>query len=208
MKTIGERIKSARINLGMTQEELGKRIGVQKAAINKYETGTVVNLKRTTIANLAKALNVDPTWLLGMTEKGDPAPTNLFRPVFTTVPIVGSIACGMPVLAQENISGYVQMSEHITADFALWCKGDSMSPRFLDGDLIFIKQQSDVDNGQVAAVLIEDEATLKHVYKGKDQLTLVADNPAYPPMVYTDPVILQQIRIIGIVTGYQRAIRQ
>lgn len=208
MKTIGERIKSARVNRGMTQEELGRLIGVQRAAINKYETGVVVNLKRTTIANLAKALDVDPAWLLGMTETGDPMPSNLFIPKFSSVPIIGTIACGEPILAQENLEGLATKSDHIEADFALWCKGDSMTPRFNDGDLVFIRQQPDVDNGQIAAVLIENEATLKHVYKQPGQLTLVADNPAFAPLIYTDPVELQQIRILGLVTGYQRAVNQ
>lgn len=208
MKTLGERIKSARINRGMTQEELGKLVGVQRAAINKYETGVVVNLKRSMIANLAQALDVDPTWLLGMTEAGDPVPANLFVPKFDTVPIIGTIACGEPILAQENLEGLATKSDHIEADFALWCKGDSMTPRFNDGDLVFIRQQSDVDNGQIAAVLIENEATLKRVYKQPDRLTLIAENPSFPPLIYTDPVELQQIRILGLVTGYQRAVPQ
>lgn len=208
MKTLGERIKSARINRGMTQEELGKLVGVQRAAINKYETGVVVNLKRSMIANLAQALDVDPTWLLGMTEAGDPVPANLFVPKFDTVPVIGTIACGTPILAEQNIEGRVTKSDHIPADFALWCKGDSMAPRFMDGDLVLIRQQADVDNGQIAAVLIENEATLKHVYKQPDRLTLIAENPSFPPLVYTDPVELQQIRILGLVTGYQRAVNQ
>lgn len=208
MKTLGERIKSARINRGMTQEELGKLVGVQRAAINKYETGVVVNLKRSMIANLAQALDVDPTWLLGMTETGDPVPANLFVPKFNTVPIIGTIACGTPILAQQNIEGHVAKSDHIQADFALWCKGDSMEPRFMDGDLVFIHQTPDVYDGQIAAVLIDGEATLKHVYKAPDRLTLVAENAAYAPMVFSDPVQLQDVRIIGLVTGYQRAVNQ
>lgn len=203
METMYDRIRSRRIELGLTQKELADKLGyTSKTTITKIESGNV-DLPQSKIVAFAQALQTTVNYLMGHT-----VPANVAAPVFKSVPIVGSIACGTPVLAQENISGYAQMSEHITADFALWCKGDSMAPRFLDGDLIFIRQQSDVDNGQVAAVLIEDEATLKHVYKGKDQLTLVADNPAYPPMIYTDPVILQQIRIIGIVTGYQRAINQ
>ena len=207
-KTIGERIKTARVNRDMTQEELGKKIGVQRAAINKYETGVVVNLKRSTIEALAQALDVDPIWLMGLNESGDPTPSNLFTPTFKTIPIIGTIACGTPILAEENIQGEAHVSQHISADFALWCKGDSMSPRFENGDLVFIRQQPSVDNGQIAAVLIDDEATLKHVYVSRGTLTLVADNPAYEPLVYTDPCVLQTIRIIGLVTGYQRAVNQ
>ena len=208
MSSIGERIKIARVNKNLTQEELGKMIGVQRAAINKYETGIVVNLKRSTIERLANALNVDPIWLMGMSENGSPAPSNLFVPQFRSLPIVGSIACGTPILAQENIEGNAQVSDHIQADFALWCKGDSMSPKFEHGDLVFIRQQSDVDPGQIAAVLIGEEATLKHVYHKNGILTLVSENPKYPPMVYTDPEQLMQTRILGLVTGFQRVIRQ
>lgn len=203
-----KRIRLARINRGMTLEELGEKIGVNKTAIYKYEKGLIVNLKRSTIEALAIALNVNPVWLMGLTDEGEIIPSNLFTPTFKSVPILGKIACGTPILAQENQEGSAPVSEHIVADFALWCRGDSMAPRFEDGDLVFIRQQDDVDPGQIAAVLIDDEATLKHVYKAPGQLTLVADNPAYPPLIYSDPVTLQSIRILGLVTGYQRAIRQ
>lgn len=207
-EVMAKRIHLARINRGLTMEELGARIGVKKATIYKYERGIIGNMKRGKIESLARALDVNPVWLMGLTDEGEIIPSNLFTPTFKSVPILGKIACGTPILAQENQEGSAPVSEHIAADFALWCRGDSMAPRFEDGDLVFLRQQDDVDPGQIAAVLIDDEATLKHVYKAPGQLTLVADNPAYPPLIYSDPVTLQSIRILGLVTGYQRAIRQ
>ncbi len=203
-----KRIHLARINRGLTMEELGECIGVSRSTINKYEKGMIGDMRSRKLKALAEALDVDPVWLMGLTDEGGVVPSNLFTPTFKSVPILGKIACGTPVLAEENQEGSAPVSEHIAADFALWCRGDSMAPRFEDGDLVFIRQQEDVDPGQIAAVLIDDEATLKHVYKAPGQLTLVADNPAYPPLIYSDPVTLQSIRILGLVTGYQRAIRQ
>ena len=201
--TLYDRIKARRIDLGMTQAELAEKIGYKsKTTITRIERGEI-DLPQSKIASFAKALDTTVNYLLG-----DIVPKGLFKPTFKQVPIIGTIACGTPILAEQNIEGQVAKSDHIQADFALWCKGDSMAPRFMDGDLVFIRQQADVDNGQIAAVLIENEATLKHVYKQPDRLTLIAENPSFPPLIYTDPVELQQIRILGLVTGYQRAVNQ
>lgn len=212
MTDFGKIIRDRRLELGLTLEEVGNMVGVGKSTVRKWEQGTIKQMKHGKIVSLARALQVDPAVLVADDQTPDAdAPIyakNIFIPHFTTVPIVGTIACGSPVLAQENIEGQAVKSDHIQADFALWCKGDSMAPKFMDGDLVFIHRQPSVDDGQIAAVLIENEATLKHVYKGSNQLTLIPENPAFPPLVYTDPVDLQQIRIIGLVTGYQRAVNQ
>lgn len=210
MNRFGKLIHDRRMQLDLTLEEVGNRVGVGKSTIRKWEQGTIQNVKRDKIVLLAQALQMDPAMLV-MSDEEETVfnqATNLFRPMMKTVPIIGTIACGTPILAEENIQGEAHVAQHIAADFALWCKGDSMSPRFENGDLVFIRQQPSVDNGQIAAVLIDDEATLKHVYVSRGTLTLVADNPAYEPLVYTDPAVLQTIRIIGLVTGYQRAVNQ
>ena len=201
--TMYDRIKARRQDLGMTQAELAEKIGYKsKTTITRIERGEI-DLPQSKIVSFARALDTTVNYLLG-----DIVPKGLFKPNFQTVPIIGTIACGEPILAQENVEGLGTKSDHIEADFALWCKGDSMTPRFNDGDLVFIRQQPDVDNGQIAAVLVDNEATLKHVYKQPGQLMLVADNPSFAPLIYTDPVDLQQIRILGLVTGYQRAVNQ
>lgn len=116
-----------------------------------------------------------------------------------SVPIIGEIACGVPITAQENVEGYADLPDGVRADFALRCKGDSMTPTFLDGDLVLIRQQPDVEDGQIAAVGINGEATLKHVYKRTDGLLLTADNPKFPPIVGDGEIV-----IYGLAIGYTR----
>lgn len=206
-KTMYDRIREARISRDLTQGDLAKSLGYKsRTSIAKIEAG-MVDLPQSKIKAFADVLGVSVGYLMGDVESSTPA-ANMFKPNLRTIPIIGTIACGTPILAEENIQGEAHVAQHISADFALWCKGDSMSPRFENGDLVFIRQQPSVDNGQIAAVLIDDEATLKHVYVSRGTLTLVADNPAYEPLVYTDPAVLQTIRIIGLVTGYQRAVNQ
>lgn len=106
--TTGEKIKMLRVKKGMSQEELGKKVGVQKAAINKYEKGIVVNLKMSTIAKLADALDVTPVYLMGIGEEQLPANAIPYR-VSYKAPIIGSIPAGYPAIALEDIEGYVDI---------------------------------------------------------------------------------------------------
>ena len=126
------------------------------------------------------------------------------------VPLLGTIACGEPILAQENIDTYVNVPDDIKCDFTLRCKGDSMiGARIYDGDIVYIRQQPDVENGEIAAVLIdgiETEATLKRVYKGDGQITLMAANEKYGPYVYVGDDI-NRVRIIGKAVAFTSMIR-
>ena len=113
------------------------------------------------------------------------------------VPLVGTIACGTPITAVENIEDYIDMSEDVHADFALRCKGDSMiNARIFDGDIGYIRQQPDVENGEIAAVYIDGEATLKRVFKHRDSLELRAENPTFNTLYYEGSE-LENIRILG-----------
>ena len=203
--TMGERIKSLRIQHGLTQEELGQKVGVQKSAIYKYETGLVVNLKRSMIEKLALALGVKPTYLMGLSDEETIIPPG-FEPLPKMVkrPLVGSIACGEPITAEENIQDYVDVPAKANCDFCLRCKGDSMIDAGIhDGDVVYIHIQPEVETGQIAAVRIDGEATLKRVYwDDKHQtLTLLAENRNYPPMVFSEP-ILDTVHIEGKAVGY------
>lgn len=120
------------------------------------------------------------------------------------VPLIGSVAAGQPILAEEEYETYVDAPSK--ADYALRVEGDSMEPGFLDGDIIYIKQQDDVNDGQIAVVLMDDTAALKHVYHIPNGLTLTSDNPKYSPMVMTYDKY-DVIRILGIVVGYTRMFR-
>ena len=123
-------------------------------------------------------------------------------PRMRSIPLIGTIACGTPILAEENIEEHVDIPEHVHADFALRCKGDSMiNARVHDGDIVYIRQQPTVNNGEIAAVLIDDEATLKRVYVSPGTLILQAENPNYEPMVYTGEQ-LEAIHILGKAVGF------
>lgn len=115
------------------------------------------------------------------------------------VPLLGSIACGAPILAEENMIGQVDLADGVHADFALQCKGDSMiNARIFDGDLVYIRIQPEVENGEIAAVRIGDEATLKRVYytPGSNRITLRACNPLYPDQEYSGSR-LDEVKVLG-----------
>lgn len=203
--TMGERIKALRIQHGLTQEELGQKVGVQKSAIYKYETGLVVNLKRSMIEKLALALGVKPTYLMGLSDEETTIPPG-FEPLPKMVkrPLVGSIACGDPITAEENIEDYVDVPENVQCDFCLRCKGDSMIDAGIhDGDIVYIHIQPEVENGQIAAVRIDGEATLKRVFWNEETQTLqlLAENRKYAPLVYTGQV-LETVHIEGRAVGF------
>ena len=179
-------------------------MGVQRAAVQKWECGTVKNLKRDTIKKLSEIFNVPPSSFIDdeyMTYN------NIIPiPKMNRIPLVGTIACGTPILASENLEGEVITPEDIKADFALRCKGDSMiDARIMNGDIVYIRQQPTVENGEIAAVLIDEEATLKRVYLSDNTVTLVACNSKYQPFVYTGEQ-LDQIRILGKAVGFTSTI--
>ncbi len=201
---IGALIKKLRTEHGFSQEELGSMLGVQRAAVQKWECGTVKNLKRETIKKLSEIFNVPPSSFI---DDDYLSYTNVISfPKMNRIPIVGTIACGTPVLANENLEGEVTVPENICADFALRCKGDSMiDARIHNGDIVYIRQQPTVENGEIAAVLIDEEATLKRVYISDNTITLVACNSKYQPFVYTGEQ-LNQIRILGKAVGFTSVI--
>lgn len=210
---IGARIEARRIICGLTMDDVAARIGVNKSTIQRYEKGQIQKLKLPVIESIAAALEVNPDWLIGNTE--DPSVVSSPRikniipmPKMNRIPLLGTIACGEPILAAENIEDEVDIPEHIHADFALRCKGDSMiGAEIYDGDIVYIRQQPTVLNGQIAAVLIEDEATLKRFYYNETagRVTLNAENPDFEPLVYTGEEI-NHIRILGRAVGLTREI--
>ncbi len=195
MSTIGKRIRERRQQLGLSQGELAKRLGYKsRSSINKIELDQR-NLTQSKIRAIADALETSPSYIMGWENQAK----NL-GPVPQTkkIPLIGTIACGNPILAEENIEEYVNAPKGVNADFCLYCQGDSMiNARILDGDIVFIKQQPDVDDGQIAAVLIDNEATLKRVYHNQSGgVTLVSENPVYAPMVFTSDNC-NEVRILG-----------
>ena len=205
--TVGDRIRQVRQEQDVTQQELADYIGVSKQAVYKYENNIVTNIPTDKVDAIAKRLKVSPAYLMGWEEKPQPAPRPIpkgFEPMpkMKKIPLVGSIACGTPILAQQNIDGHVDAPEDIRCDFALRCKGDSMIGAGIhDGDAVYIHIQPEVENGEIAAVRIGEEATLKRVYYDGTTLTLMPYNNAYAPMVYTGPQ-LEDVHIEGKAVGY------
>lgn len=195
MTYIGSRLRYLRKQDCVTQQQLADKIGVAKSTISMYENGQR-EPDFETLEAIADFFNVKmSTFFPGGIQTSIPGIMPL--PANKAYPLLGNIACGTPILAEENISEWVQFPNEIAADFCLRCQGDSMvDARINDGDIVFIRQQPKVDNGQIAAVLIGEEAALKRVYCSGDTLTLVSANAKYSPMVYTGEQ-LSQARIIG-----------
>lgn len=212
--TVGEKIKVARERNHLTQEELGQLCGTTKQTIFKYETGVITNIPLDRLEKIASVLNVRPASLMGWeAEHPDPPLADVANllPLPRTVkkPRLGTIACGQPILAVEEADEYDQVPEGVNCDFTLVCKGDSMiTARIFDGDIVYIHAQPEVENGQIAAVRIGDEATLKKVYytPGDNRITLRACNPMYPDMVYTGES-LSQVEVLGLAVGFYSTIR-
>ena len=215
MSDIGNRLLSLLQEKGISYGELSEITGIPKSALHRYVTGATEKIPIERIKSIASALNVTPEYLLGWDRKIDSLDLSVLQmyPDFTPginhinnllripeskdIPLLGDIACGEPLLAQENIELYIKVDKSIPADFALRCKGDSMiNARIFNGDIVYIRKQPDVENGEIAAVLIDDEATLKKVYKYPNKIVLSACNPMYEDFVYTDEK-LNDVRIIG-----------
>lgn len=208
MLTLYENIKIRREALGLTKSALAELIGYDRSMITKVEQGKV-DLTQSKILAFAEALKTTPSQLMGWDD--EPVASNLLTlPSTKKVPLLGTIACGEPILAEENVSDYINMDNSIHADFALRCKGDSMiNARIFDGDIVYIRKQSDVENGEIAAVLInnlETEATLKRVYKTDSSIRLCAANPTYSDMVYEKDA-MNDVTIIGKAVAFLSAVR-
>ena len=208
MSTIGSRIRLARESADMTQEQLGKLCSTTKQTIFKYENDIVTNIPMDRIEVIASALKVSPVYLMGWDDDMYSPIKNIIPiPEMNKIPLIGSIACGAPILAEEHIEDYIDIPKHIHADFALTCKGDSMiNARIFDGDIVYIRQQETVDNGQIAAVLIDGEATLKRVRLFDDHISLEPENPQYRPLVYWGEE-MNTVRILGKAVAFTSAIR-
>lgn len=199
--TVGERIKEIMKKKGISQNQLARIAQISQSGLSSIINGAS-SPKENTMKAIAGALECTVADLMGE----EAVPSNILQMIRGAVPIVGEIACGTPILAQENIEGFVDTPAGVHADFALRCKGKSMEPLFLDGDLVLIRQQDDADDGKIAAVLIENEATLKRIHRIPDGIMLLPENTAeYAPQIYQGERATF-IRILGVAVGYVRMI--
>lgn len=202
-KEIGEMIRTRREARGMTQVQLAIAAGISPSAVGMYERGERTP-KGEIVTALADVFNV-PRWaILYREDEVRPVANNLV-PISEMphhkVPLIGSVAAGQPILAEEEYDVYIDAPGK--ADYALKVQGDSMKPNYLDGDIVYIKQQPDVNDGQVAVVLCDDSATLKHVYHQSNGLLLISDNHDYAPMSITFEDY-NTIRVLGVPCGFTR----
>ncbi len=215
MDIFKERLTEALQARHMRPAELARRTGLSKARISQYVNGKFVP-KPEALLDIAEVLGVSELWLLGKTDNMNPAPSltipcpeNLSPLRLRRYPVLGEIACGRPILAVEDPdAGYVTAAD-TTADFCLTAKGDSMiGARIFDGDEVFIQQTDVVENGEIAAVVVEGEATLKRVYyyPEEQKLVLEAENPDYEPLVFIGPE-LETVHILGRAVAFQSKLR-
>ena len=210
---IGSKIRELRNKCNLTQKELGDKVNKSESTVRMWELG----YSEPDIDTLTLLSNIFSTRIDYITGKDGKESFDIFsiqgiEPIKTKqLPVLGSVACGEPIWAEEEYQGYVSCNENINADFCLLAKGDSMiNAGIKDGSIVLVKKQPTVDNGQIAVVLIEDEATLKRVYfddKNK-RLILNPENSAYTPIIIeNDQLQSGQVRILGKAVACQFKIR-
>lgn len=214
--TLGDVIAQYRSQHQMSMDKFSEIAGISKGYIsmlekNKTQRGDEPSPSIETYRNVAKAIGMDVDALIRAVDGKiivNEYPTNIVpMPQMVRKPLIGSIACGAPILAEEHIEDYVDMPSSIKADFVLLCKGDSMiNARIFDGDFVYIRQQDTIDSGDIAAVLIESEATLKRVRIYDDHIILEPENPMYKPLVYWNEE-MNNVRIIGKAVAFTSTVR-
>ena len=222
MDIFKDRLILAMTHRNIRAAELSRLTGLSKARISQYVNGHFVP-KSDAILLLAEALNVSELWLLGksadmtpgevktapVSEEEIPCPENVTPLRLRRYPVLGEIACGLPVLAVEDLDGGYVTAADTDADFCLIAKGDSMKDaRICNGDTVFIQKTDMVSNGEIAAVIINDEATLKRVYyyPESEKLMLLPENSNYEPLVFVGKD-LEKIRILGKAIAFQSDVK-
>lgn len=216
MYELSSRLRALIAERGLSYRDLSERTGIAKSAIQRYATGVTQKIPFDRLTRLAEALEVEPAYLMGLEgvfsgrAEGEAVARSraleALRPIRRRrIPLLGAIAAGRPIFAEQEFESYVPADQDVRADFALEVRGESMLPVFKDGDVVFIREQSDVLDGQVAAVIVDDSATLKRVYHTSNGVQLVSYNSDYPPMLFTrhnsDVVV-----ILGLAVGLYRRV--
>lgn len=205
ISSIASRIREYREREDLTLAEMAQMTGVPAQTLNRYELGKRAP-KIDVAVQIAERLGVNPLWLqgydvpvlTGVPDGFDPVPETY------TVPRVGAIACGTPILAEQNIETYDAVPNRIRCDFTLVCKGDSMVGAGIeDGDVVYIRQQPEVENNEIAAVMIDGEATLKYFKRVGDMVLLSPANREYEPIVVSGEN-LGKVKIVGKAVGFTR----
>jgi len=194
---IGQRIKARREMRKMTLDELSKLVGVTRQTLSRYETGVINNIPSDMIERIATALHATPAQLMGWDEEDTPS-----KAAGVSVPVLGRVPAGIPLEAIECIIDYEEIPNEMARTgefFGLQIEGDSMAPRILNGDVVIVRKQFEVESGDIAIVMVNgDDATCKRVMHHENGLSLVSNNPAYPPRYFTATEVERMpIQIIG-----------
>lgn len=210
-KKVGQRLKQAREENHITLEDAGKKVDVHKSTVLRWENGETEKIKLPILETLAKYYGVNPVWLAGHdVPKYDTIKTDELGNPTTDIPLLGTVKAGYDYLAQENIIEKINVETSLVGDgseyFALKVKGDSMSPIFIEGDIVIIKKQNDCENNEIAIIIVNgDEGTIKKVRKTEQGIILQPLNPAYAPLIFTNEEIKSMpITIVGIVKQLKR----
>lgn len=207
MLELYKNIKRRRQQLKMTQTDLALKMGyADKSMIAKIEKGNV-DLPQSKILAFANVLETTPGELMGWDYEAEPTETidNIYKLDKIKLPMLGKVACGEPIFADEDRESYIMIGTDIGADFCLQCQGDSMiNARIHDGDIVFVKKTDIVENGEIAVVIIDDEATLKRFFYYREQnlVILKPENPKYQDIILTGEQ-LNQVRVIGRAVAFQ-----
>lgn len=207
MLELYKNIKRRRQQLKMTQTDLALKMGyADKSMIAKIEKGNV-DLPQSKILAFANVLETTPGELMGWDYEAEPTETvdNIYKLDKIKLPFLGKVACGEPIFADEDRESYIMIGTDIGADFCLQCQGDSMiNARIHDGDIVFVKKTDIVENGEIAVVIIDDEATLKRFFYYREQnlVILKPENPKYQDIILTGEQ-LNQVRVIGRAVAFQ-----
>lgn len=204
MSDFNDLIKNRRVELGLTQLDIAKATGVSEATVSRWESGQISNMRRSKIAALSKVLQLSPGTLMGMEPEVPDVTKTVGTPIdyskYSLIPILGRIRAGLPLLAEENVEGYTLTDLNGGAEyFALRVTGDSMNAiGILEGHILHVRRQPEVENGEVAVVMVGDEdATVKRFYATDKTVTLMpqSTNPIHLPQIYD--VTKTPIRVLG-----------
>lgn len=202
---VGDKIRQCRKVNNITMKELGEAVNLSESTIQRYESGQIKTLDINLLKQIAKVLRTTPAYLMGWEDDATYNYDNIYPINTKKLPLLGEIACGEPIYCDEEKGRYFEVQDNIDADFCLIVHGDSMiGARIYDGDIVLVRSQPTVENGEIGVFIIDDEATLKRIYKSNDVYTLVSENPAYQPIVVTN---LEKCRILGKAVAFQSLVK-
>ena len=205
---VGKNMHNLRTSLNFTLEDVAKKAGVSRQTIQRYESGVITNIPSDKIEAIADALNTTPTYLMGWeTEKPNVEPVSMGTTV--RIPVYGRIPAGTPMEAIEEIEDYIDVPVDMEPDslIALKVVGNSMYPKYIEGDYVIIRRQPDCESGQDCAVRVNGyDTTLKKVIKERDGIMLQPINPEYAPKKYEYTDEFNPVYIIGVVVELRRKV--